>query len=92
MSERVFIRHPGHPERNGFVSQTAFNALWSKKGYVIEAQEEVTLPSGEPVSDDALNEELDEKARLRGVLDARGVEYDGRLGIKRLRQLVEQTA
>lgn len=91
MSDRIFVRDPEHPERNGYVSQTAYDALWSKKGYVIEAPDPGP-GSTESLTDEDLNAELDEKARLRGILDERGIEFDGRLGIKRLRQLVEQSA
>jgi len=94
MNERVFIRHPDHPDRNGHVTRTAFDALWSKKGYVIEGDE-----LAEPVDDmpaaeatpDQINAQLDEKARLRAVLEAAGVEVDGRWGLKRL-QVEAETA
>jgi hypothetical protein len=54
VTDRVFIRHPDQPERNGYVTQTAFDALWSKKGFVIDDPDQVT-------SDD-LNAELDRRA------------------------------
>lgn len=101
MTDRLFIRHPDHPERNGYVTRTAFDALWSKKGYVpVEAA---------PAPADDLNAELDrragiepptnqvetipeppespeeEKARLTARLEAASVQVDRRWGLKRLR-------
>lgn len=55
MIDRVFIRHPDQPHRNGYVSQAAFDALWSKKGFVVDGP-------GEAVDD--LNAELDRRAGL----------------------------
>lgn len=90
MSDRVFVRDPANPDRNGYVTQRAYDALWSKKGYEI-VQPEAGAPAPDPDLE-ALNEELDEKTQLRGILDERGVSFDGRMGVKRLRQLVEETA
>lgn len=100
MTDRVFIRHPTYPERNGYVTQTAFDHLWSKKGYVVEGDgtgdpigesgpETVEVPAGTVVAPsptvDQLNDELDEKDQLRRRLEAHGIEVDGRWGVKRLR-------
>jgi hypothetical protein len=38
VTDRLFIRHPDHPARNGYVTATAFENLWAKKGYVIEGE------------------------------------------------------
>lgn len=56
MTDRVFIRHPDRPERNGYVSQTAFDVLWSKKGFIVDEPE--------TVSADDLNAELDRRAGI----------------------------
>jgi hypothetical protein len=56
VTDRVFIRHPDQPERNGYVSQIAFDALWSKKGFIVDDPATVTA--------DDLNAELDRRARL----------------------------
>lgn len=56
MTDRVFVRHPEQPERNGYVTQAAFDVLWSKKGFVIGEG-----PSAGPSEDD-LNTELDRRA------------------------------
>jgi hypothetical protein len=56
VSDRLFIRHPDDPARNGYVSQAAFDALWSKKGYVIESAVDATVED--------LNTELDRRAGL----------------------------
>lgn len=91
MTDRVFVRHPDQPERNGYVSRTAFDALWSKKGFVINGEEATPV--------DVLNAELDrragiepaaespedETARLTAQLEAAGIQVDGRWKLKRLR-------
>lgn len=46
MTDRVFIRHSDHPERNGHVTRTAFDNLWSRKGYVVEGDESPPPPAG----------------------------------------------
>lgn len=92
MDDRVFIRHPDQPHRNGYVTRRAFDSLWSRKGYVIEGDDTPAPdPAVEPVevpptpSQDALNAKLDEKDQLRRLLEANGIEVDGRWGLKRLR-------
>jgi hypothetical protein len=91
VSDRVFVRHPDHPERNGYVRPEAFEALWKRKGY--EVVEPAPSRDAEPAADDApalereaaeLNATLDRKEQLRGLLDAKGIEWDGRWGVKRL--------
>lgn len=62
MTDRVFVRHPDQPERNGYVSQAAFDALWSKKGFVIDDPEQVTI--------DDLNAELDRRAGIASEIPA----------------------
>lgn len=104
MSDRVFVRHPDHPERNGYVRPEAFEALWKKKGYeVVEPVGLVVSTEGADVSADVtaawndvaapdelereadeLNATLDRKDQLRSLLDAKGVPWDGRWGVKRL--------
>ncbi len=99
MTDRLFIRHPLDPARNGYVTQTAFDALWSKKGYVIVGADPAE-PLGDPqtATADELNAELDrraaddppdpepdEKADLTARLEAAGVTVDRRWGLKRLR-------
>jgi hypothetical protein len=56
VSDRLFIRHPDRPDRNGYVTRAAFDALWSKKGYVIESA------APEKATTDDLNAELDRRA------------------------------
>lgn len=56
MTDRLFIRHPDDPARNGYVSQAAFDALWSKKGYVVEDAADAHVVD--------LNAELDRRAGL----------------------------
>ncbi len=108
MTDRLFIRHPAYPERNGHVTRTAFDALWSKKGYEIVAAEPLEDP--QTATPDQLNAELDrraaadepdppapepavdEKADLTAKLEAAGVTVDRRWGIKRLRTEVANLA
>lgn len=101
MNDRVFIRHPDQPHHNGYVYRTAFDNLWSKKGYVIEADDTDLSPAVEAVYGDAdwvdpdrivaadtpapQPTEEDEVARLQGILAAHGVKVDRRWGLKRLR-------
>lgn len=99
MTDRVFIRHPDQPERNGYVSQVAFDALWSKKGFVIDDPETVSVddlnaeldrragiePESQPVVEPADESPEDEKTRLAAQLEAAGLTVDRRWGIKRLR-------
>lgn len=92
MDDRVFIRHPDEPHRNGHVTRTAYDNLWSKKGYVIEGDEQPAAapPEDEPTESPATPEEpqeteADEASRLKGILAAHGVKVDKRWGLKRLR-------
>lgn len=101
MTDRVFVRHPDQPERNGYVTQAAFDVLWSKKGFVIDDPEQVTVDDlnaeldrragvepeePDPVDESAADESPDdEKARLTAQLEAAGVTVDRRWGLKRLR-------
>ena len=85
MDDRVFIRLPGEPHRNGYVTRTAYEALWSKKGYVIEGDDQHEEPEAPTHDDPAPETEEDETARLQGYLAAHGVKVDRRWGLKRLR-------
>lgn len=63
MTDRLFIRHPAYPERNGHVTQTAFDALWSKKGYeIVGAEPAEPLEDPQTATPDQLNAELDRRA------------------------------
>lgn len=88
----VEIHHPDG--RDGYVTQFAFDVLWSKKGFVLgrrgatpaepAADEiEVVVSGGEPTEpvDDA---SVDEAEVLREQLHAAGIKVDKRWGLKRL--------
>lgn len=99
MSDKVRIVHPatGHV---GEVSRGAFERRSRKLGWVLADE---AVPVTERVvteawnrasapSEDDLNAELDERAQLRQLLADRGVTgWDGRTGVKKLRQLAEDT-
>lgn len=87
MTDRVFIRHPDQPHRNGYVSQAAFDALWSKKGFVIDEPDAVSEPSVDPDTPGVppVAPVRDEKTELTARLEAAGIQVDRRWGIKRLR-------
>lgn len=100
MNETVEIHHPGRGKTIKVPSRLFPGRLaakgWQRVGLPYDPAEfqdlDIPLAAEPEPTPDQLNDELDEKTRLRTILDDRGVEYDGRLGIKRLRQLVEQTA
>lgn len=94
MTDQVEIHHP---ERGKTLMVPA--ALWpgrlAEKGWQPTGND--PAPPAEPAAwnesnaptdleqeADQLNATLDRKAELRGLLDARGVEWDGRWGVKRL--------
>lgn len=98
MTDRLFVTHPEHLDRNGYVSQSAFDVLWSKKGYVVvdapavpteddlnaELDRRAGLdPAAEPA--DAPESPEDEAARLTAQLQAAGITVDGRWKLRRLR-------
>lgn len=82
MTDRVFIRHPDYPDRNGEVSRTAFDHLWSRKGYVIEVtsppSSEVEVPGGDlsPASSSG-DTRLDSRQPPADTPDGGDVDGDG---------------
>lgn len=93
MSDKVRIVHPNHPGHVGEVTRGAYERRskglgWQLADYADGLQAEIaTAPS-----QDELNAQLDEKDQLRQVLTDRGVTgWDGRTGVKKLRQLTEES-
>lgn len=63
----------------------ALARVYVRAGIATEEVAKVVAPAPAPAPVVA----VDEKARLRAILDEAGVEYDGRMGEKKLRELVE---
>lgn len=90
----VEIHHPDG--RDGYVTQFAFDVLWSKKGFIlgrrgvapVEPQSddiEVVISGGEPEDPGPVEDApVDETEALREQLRAADVKVDKRWGLKRL--------
>lgn len=90
----VEIHHPDG--RDGYVTQFAYDVLWSRKGFLpsrrgTTAEEspaddvEVVISGGEPTEAEVEDQSVDEVEVLRERLRAVGIRVDKRWGLKRLR-------
>jgi hypothetical protein len=100
MSDKVRIVHPNHPGQVGEVTRGAYERRSKGLGWVL-ADEQVSVTEADIAeawnraaapSEADLNTQLDERDRLRRTLTERGVAgWDGRTGVKKLRQLTEES-